>query len=72
MSTNAHGRDGCEWEPTADRPAYDSDEHSLETPAEIMVGAGAPWLLCASCAELPRFKRFRVRKAIVRREDAAA
>lgn len=57
--------DGCEWNPDADRAAYENGAHYLQTPAEVMVGSGCPRRLCASCAKLPRFKRFRVRRAIV-------
>lgn len=64
--------DGCEWNPGGDRPAYDGDAHHLEARAEVIVGADGQWRLCGSCARLPRFARFRVRKAIVRRTEDAS
>lgn len=58
-------KDGCEWNPGADRAASsDSDEHYRTTAAEVIVGANGQWRLCASCAALPQFKRFRVRRKI--------
>lgn len=65
-----NGTDGCEWCPDADRPSYGGDKHYETTPAEVMVGAGTPWRLCASCAKLPRFARYRTRRAIVRRTES--
>ena len=64
-----HGcdRDGCEWCPDADRPSYGGDKHHETVRAEWMIGSGIPWRLCAECAKLPRFARYRVRRPIVRR-----
>ncbi len=56
--------DGCEWNPEGSRPAYDGDAHHREAPATVIVGADGQWRLCTSCARLPVFARFRVRKAI--------
>lgn len=60
--------DGCEWRPDEDRPAYDSDDHSKGNPAEVIVGANGQWRLCASCARLPAFKRFRVVRPVRKKE----
>jgi hypothetical protein len=57
--------DGCEWTPGADRPAWSVDEHTRTVRAAVLLGANGEWRLCESCAALPRFKRFRVRRAIV-------
>ncbi len=64
--------DGCEWNPEADRPAYDGDAHHREASAEVIVGSDGKWRLCASCSRLPRFARYRTRKPIVRRAGEAA
>jgi len=53
--------DGCEWNPSMNRAAFDTDEHHRTTPAEIIVGAEGKWRLCAECAALPRFARYRKR-----------
>jgi hypothetical protein len=55
--------DPCEWNPDADRAAYENETHAQ---ADFIVGRGnGNWRLCAKCAALPRFKRYRVRKPIV-------
>ena len=56
--------DGCEWNPSNDSPAYDTDEHYRNTDATMLVGADGQWRLCDSCAKLPRFNEFRTRKRI--------
>ena len=56
--------DNCEWNPSENRAAYDIDDHYLNTPARVIVGADGQWRLCESCAALPRFKRFRKRVPI--------
>lgn len=56
--------DGCEWNPEEGRAAYDADKHYRKNRATVIVGADGDWRLCASCAELPEFKRFRRRKRI--------
>ncbi len=53
--------DGCEWNPRANRPSWDDEHHYETTPAEVIVGHKGDWRLCASCAALPRFNRYRVR-----------
>lgn len=59
-----HDFDGCEWNPHKSRLSYDADEHYRTTPATVLVGANGDWRLCAACAALPKFRRYRVRKAI--------
>lgn len=62
MSGAPFAPDGCEWFPAEDRPArMDDVPHAVAT---VSVGANGAWHLCASCAALPRFKRFRVRKQL--------
>lgn len=58
--------DGCEWDPVGARPARTSDDHYEQTPADLIVGADGAWRLCSSCAALPVFGRYRVRRPIVR------
>ena len=59
--------DPCEWNPIAKTAA---SAMSLVVPgdcpneAAFVVGADGQWRLCASCAALPEFKRFRVRTAV--------
>lgn len=53
----------CEWNPVEDREAHTTDEnHALAT---VLLGSNGKYRLCAECAALPRFKRMKVRKAIV-------
>jgi len=62
----------CEWNPEANESAcatYDSNNYvenhyGCQNEATIMVGANGQWHLCESCAKLPKFKRFRVRKPL--------
>lgn len=50
----------CEWSPTADRPALSTDP--VHGPATINLrGYDGGIHLCADCAALPRFKRFKAR-----------
>lgn len=57
----------CEWNPKEDREAYSTDEnHALAT---VLIGHDGKYRLCAECAALPRFKRMKVRKAIVWRKE---
>lgn len=55
----------CEWNPDADRPGLTGDRYHDD--ASVLVGSDGAWRLCASCAGLPRFARFRVRRPIARR-----
>ena len=62
---------GCEFDPDRSEAAIDGDHHNATVQATVIVGAGrrisgGNWMLCADCASLPRFKRFRTRKAITR------
>lgn len=54
--------DPCEFNPDAGRAAYRNEVHA---PAEFIIGANGQWRLCASCAALPHFKRFRTRRPVV-------
>ncbi len=56
---------GCEWCPEHDRPAWDTDEHTRTTPAIVIVGHDPNWFLCASCAELPHFRRYTTRRPML-------
>lgn len=58
--------DPCEYNPSADRPAYSNEVHAV---AEWVVGANGQWRLCDSCAALPKFKRFTHRLPIRRETD---
>ena len=53
--------DSCEWNPEENRP---STEGEHEVPVEVFVGARDLWRLCASCAALPEFERYRVRREV--------
>lgn len=53
--------DPCEYNPEEKRAAYSDEVHAS---AEWIVGHGK-WRLCVKCAELPEFKKFKVRKKIV-------
>ena len=55
--------DHCEWNPDEDRACYYGEVHARST---VLVGARGEWRLCADCAALPAFQRFRVRKWIQR------
>ncbi len=53
----------CEWDPVNDRLAQilaPDVEIGCKNTATVSVGGGA-YHLCASCADLPRFKRYRSR-----------
>lgn len=54
---------GCEWNPEAKRGLHvDERAHAFAT---VSVGRNyANWHLCAACAALPEFKRYRVRKSL--------
>lgn len=58
--------DGCEWSPKHGRATFDNERHHLTCRATTIVGAKGQWRLCDSCAALPAFKRFTVRRPIVR------
>lgn len=54
----------CEWNPDEDRIALSTDEHHRTTRATVLLGSDQTWHLCQSCSELPRFSRFRRRRAL--------
>ena len=48
---------GCEWDPERNRPSYrGEDSHAV---AVLVVGGKGQWHLCESCADLPKFRRFK-------------
>lgn len=53
----------CEWDPERGEPARIGD--GCERAAVLSVGANGQFHLCAECAALPRFKRFRRRVPLV-------
>ncbi len=56
----------CEWDPQRDRLAQflpPDIEMGCRNRATVSIGNGA-YHLCAECAALPRFSRYRVRKAL--------
>lgn len=51
---------GCEWSPTRSEPTYSDELHACTTPAMFSVGTGGRNIhLCAECAALPRFARWK-------------
>lgn len=54
--------DACEWNPVESRGAYDTD--TFHSHAQVLVGANGTWRLCATCARLPVFSRYRRRDPI--------
>lgn len=48
----------CEWNPTANRAAFEGENHAAAT---VCVGADGRWHLCEQCAALPQFKRLKKR-----------
>lgn len=57
----------CEWNPEEKRESYRGENHALAT---VLVGSNGNYRLCANCATLPEFKKFRKRQAIVWRKQA--
>jgi hypothetical protein len=55
----------CEWNPTANRPAFNDDPPHGE--AVWSVGVDGKWHLCDACAQLPAFARYRRRAMLHRR-----
>ena len=61
--------DACEWDPVAKVPASVLRGRLIlgcGNRAEVIVGAKGKWRLCAECAELPEFKRYRKRKPVAK------
>ena len=56
----------CEWNPTLHRPARDDDNPPHDAIATISLGALSAWHVCADCAKLPHFSRFRTRAPLRR------
>lgn len=56
--------DGCEWNPDTGQLAYDTDPHFRSTRAAVIVGRTKVFRLCAACADLPHFKRYRARRTV--------
>lgn len=69
----------CEWDPERGMPATELHETrwvddrmervlvercGCPNEAAIILGADGQWRLCASCAELSRFRRYRVARVI--------
>lgn len=52
----------CEWNPEAGRGSYEGE--GCPNPAAVSVGHQGSWHLCDSCAALPRFKRYKVRRRL--------
>ena len=59
-------KDPCEYYPEEKRAAWDFEVHAR---AAFVVGANGKWRLCAECAALPEFRRYRKRKSIKTREE---
>ena len=49
----------CEWNPERNRSAFVGEQGHAE--ATVICGADGAYHLCASCAALPRFARFKKR-----------
>jgi len=58
----------CEWDPMLGEPAKVG--RGCPNKAALSVGAHGEWHLCRSCAALPRFKRYKVRKPLPGDPDA--
>ena len=57
----------CEWDPDHDGPALIIVSR-FHGDALWSVGACGQWHLCDACAQLPRFRRYRVRRLLGREE----
>lgn len=55
----------CEWNPDQDRELWISEEPHAD--ATVILGRDRNWMLCASCAELPRFSRYAIREQLVKK-----
>lgn len=69
-------KDPCEYDPKAPDGLNRGEQYrggryfnmsGCRNRSELIVGANGKWRLCRSCAALPRFKRYRVRKEIKRK-----
>jgi len=52
--------EACEWDPDTGEAAVVGG--GCKNPATVVLGAVGEWHLCESCAALPVFKRFKVRR----------
>lgn len=64
--SRTYAPDPCEWHPSENRPAQTGDASHAD--ATVSVGSDGEFHLCASCAALPRFARFKVRRPLSRPE----
>lgn len=55
-------QDPCEYDPKTKEAVYMDKVHAV---AELIMGYNGKWRVCKSCAELPEFKRFKVKVLIV-------
>jgi hypothetical protein len=52
----------CEYNPQLRCPSTDPPSRGdCPNDASVVLGANGKWHVCASCAQLPEFRRFRVR-----------
>lgn len=58
----------CEWDPTLNGAAADGSDTACANDATVVVGGRGEWHLCAQCAELPPFQKFRKREFLERRD----
>lgn len=55
----------CEYNPVTHGPAcLPPLPGDCKNEADLMVGAKGEWHICATCAALPEFKKFRVRRPL--------
>lgn len=63
----------CEWDPDRGGPALTWPCSGLRTgcsnEAVVALGHNGAWHVCATCAELPRFRRLRVGRVLGRRVE---
>lgn len=64
MAVDEH-HDGCEWNPDKQCAVWSDERHFLENVASTIVGKGK-WRLCAACAGLQYFDRYKDRKQIAK------
>lgn len=60
LPTGSPAGSDCEWTPEADRPALSTDSPHGPAVASLR-GYDGGIHLCADCAALPRFRRFKAR-----------
>lgn len=52
----------CEYDPVRHAARYDGE--GCTNPATLNVGANGKWHICASCAALPEFSKYRSRRIL--------